>query len=268
MKPPRRDFEWDDYDAIDALNFSKLKLIKKSPKRLKSEIKQSSSGFAVGRAAHTLILEPEKFSDLYTQLPDGMIRRGREWEQFLEKTEGRTVLTVSEYSEVSSLLAAAKRCEPARALLAACPRREEIFEAEVRGVSCKCRVDFIGDLIAGDLKTTRDATPEAWSREVIRYDYLAQAAFYLDVIRSATGLDYAWEWLAVEKSDMPDAAVYTVDDDALAYGRRTYDAWLDRYIDCLSRDEWPGIGSEVLQFHLPAWARSDEAEDFTVEELE
>jgi hypothetical protein len=55
-------------------------------------------------------------------------------------------------------------------------------------------------------------------------------------------------------------------DDAVEYARRLYRADLNRYADCLHRDQWPGLPSGAHVIALPGWFVA-EMENAAVEEI-
>lgn len=147
---------------------------------------------------------------------------------------------------------------------------------EETGVLCRCRPDFWrDDGIVVDLKTTADASLEAFQRSVNDWRYHVQQAFYEDGIKAAakqapeqraddpTGLVMAdgWErpmpkaflFVAVE-NDAPHAvAVYRVETESVEIGRREYRADLTAYAESLRTDKWPGYSDRIEPIGLPAW---------------
>jgi hypothetical protein len=91
------------YDAIDAVNFSTLKVMRLSAKHYQHELEERKAGgddeaahFRVGRCVHTLLLEPEKFESSYTVF-DGD-KRTKDWKLFKVANADRCILGRAEYT--------------------------------------------------------------------------------------------------------------------------------------------------------------------------
>src|SRR5512142_442344 len=87
------------YAARGALNWTKLKAAMRSPRHFQyraAEPVADSARFALGRAAHTAIMEPDRFALDYAVWQGGR-RAGAEWEAFKAAHAGHTVLTSDEY---------------------------------------------------------------------------------------------------------------------------------------------------------------------------
>ena len=248
-----------DYHVHDSISKSGLDLIARSPAHFRyQEKREPTRAMVIGSALHAAVLEPELFASQYMLLRNVSDRRASEYKQAVAVHGADFVLTGSEADYVAGMqetilshaYAGRVLSEPGRAELSV------ITNDPVTGVAVRCRFDWLTD--AGkpvDLKTTQDARPDAFGKSVANYRYHVQAAFYSDVWEWETGdkLD-RFEFLAVEKS-MPHAlAVYMLDDEALAEGRRLYREALNLYADCLERDEWPAYGSDPQWLCLPQWA--------------
>jgi len=116
--------------------------------------------------------------------------------------------------------------------------------------------DFPNGLII-DGKSTTDASPEGFARQVWNLDYGLQAAYYTAVYRDVyrTAGRPAFLWAAQEK-DSPHAAAY------YAAGADLIDHWdgriarlLGLYAECDRRDTWPGYATAVGTLEMPAWAQ-------------
>jgi hypothetical protein len=88
------------------------------------------------------------------------------------------------------------------------------------GHKCKpdIRVPSLGLLI--DLKTTTDASPEAFKWSAKKFNYHLQAAHYLDVSNSIDGKNYkTFLFVAVEKSSPYNIYIHECSDRVLARGK-------------------------------------------------
>ena len=88
---------FDEYRSIKAVNFSTLKLIRKSPKHYKWNIDHGSedtTGRSLGRATHCLVLTPELFNEEFS-IYDGKVRKGKLWDKFEAENQNKTILKES-----------------------------------------------------------------------------------------------------------------------------------------------------------------------------
>lgn len=140
-------------------------------------------------------------------------------------------------------------------------------------VKCRARLDalrWLGDgLWIGDLKTAADADPDEFGRSAVNYNYLLQAAFYVDGVRACgESLDelldlpagtvrsspLTFEFVVVEKERPHSVARYVVGDDHVALGRRMYERGLALVESSAAIDYWPGYDCAARPLELPGWA--------------
>jgi exodeoxyribonuclease VIII len=117
--------------------------------------------------------------------------------------------------------------------------------------------------VIADLKTTEDASERAWIRDVVKYQYHAQAAFYLDGLETLEPrADRQFLWIAVEKKPPFACAIYQPDDATIYKGRAMYRNYLRQWLKCTETGEWPGYDVGIQPLLLPDWAlRSEAGED-------
>ena len=170
-----------DYDALPGVRWSYLKEMGRSPAHYRYAVdhpREDTAALRLGRAVHLAVLQPELFGDSYTTWQG--TRRGKDWDIFRLSAEARgvEVLTADEVALCLALQTAVRSDPVAGPLL-----RVGSAEAPVQwtdpagGVACKALIDFRDDCFI-DLKTTRDASPGGFGREVVRYGYAGQMAFY------------------------------------------------------------------------------------------
>jgi len=136
------------------------------------------------------------------------------------------------------------------------PERSAWWEDAETGLLCKGRFDEIGRRagVIVDLKTTRDASREAFSRAIYTIGYYIQAAHYIAGAK-ALGIDAdRFGIIAVEKDPPYAVAIYEVSGAALYDGERERRKLLELYAQCEESGEWPGYPQEVVEIDLPVWA--------------
>ena len=130
----------------------------------------------------------------------------------------------------------------------------------VTGIACKCRPDFLmddGEAPIGilDVKSTRDASITGFSRDIGKYGYDVQAAFYIDGIKAVTGLELPFYFVPIEKDGPHEVAMYRASDDMVATGRKKYRAALELLQWCREKGEYPGYQpfGEIEVIDLQKW---------------
>lgn len=254
--------DYSQYDSIDAVNWSTLKEMVRSPAAYRYVLdhpREDNPRFALGRAVHAAVLEPHVFASEYV-IYDGR-RAGKDWERFRAQHEDRTILTIPEYETARAAAAA----------VAAHPEVQRLFtglHCEVplvwtdpdTGILCKGRMDGAGPEVVLDLKTTKDASARAFGLDAARYQYHGQLAWYAAGLRAAYGWGPIPYLIAVEVSPPYLVAVYRVPDDVLYQGELLYRSYLSRLAECRKRGRWPGLPAGVQDLEFPAWGYQDDDE--------
>lgn len=249
------------YDAIERVNFSTLKLLEKSPAHYRHGLitpPADTDPKKLGRVVHIAAFEPERFRNAIA-VWDGGTRRGKDWEAFKARNEGRELLTEHEYERCMAIQAAVRaKASAARYLQGGGGEVSLLWTATApesgKEIPAKGRIDFDTDTALVDLKTTRCAKPGVFERQAFGLQYHAQAAWYVDGYFCATGKRKPYVVVAVE-SDPPHAVqVYRVPDSHLELGRVAYGGWLDQLVFCRENNLWPEYTNDMeLELQLPPW---------------
>lgn len=228
----------------DALHWSQLKLIGRSPAHYKHALSRpfvATAAMRLGTAVHHLLLDGPHKPVIF----DGASRRTKEWAAFSSaQPVGATILLASEMDEARAI-ADAVLADPVAA-----PRLEGARELDLAwtaaGRQCAGRLDILGtDLF--DLKTTADASPERFPWQVRRMDYAAQLAWYYDgAIAAGLPEPRLCGLIAVETSPPYPVVVYELTAEMLDMGRRRSRALLERLLVCEASDEWPGYAQAPI----------------------
>lgn len=252
----------DEYHARPELSFSQLKHMALSPKHFRYAVDNGTAdreSFAFGRAVHTATLEPHLFAGMYLRQPDEIkVRRGKKWEEYLSRANesGYQVLRSKQFDDALSA-ADAIRSEPVAIEWLSNATMETSLVGTLHGVPVRCRIDMLsGDWVGvGELKTSAEIEPMAVERSIIRFDYLAQLAWYHDLAKIADGKNRQARMLVVEKTPPFDVIPFEFTAEDIDFGRRRYMSWLSLYSECVESGRWPGVANgQVMRFTLPEWA--------------
>lgn len=264
-----------EYGTWDAANFSTLKHFKRSAAHAREALvnpPEQTTAMLLGQATHSAILEPELFATDYCAAPklDRRFKKDKEtWATFQEDNKGKEVLTGQEYEQCMEMAKQAHTNPTIASVLGEAGINELSFvwNDTNTGILCKGRCDrfgyVYGNSAVADLKTTENADEQAWIREVIKYQYHAQAAFYLDGLETLEPRgDRKFIWIAIEKKPPYACAVYQPDAATLQKGRAMYRSYLAQYGVCREAGVWPGYAPGIQPLLLPDWAlRWEQGED-------
>lgn len=233
------------YEEIDAVNWSTLKNILRSPKHYKAYMDYplpQSAAQKFGVAVHEAILEPDKFQENYVKSP-AIDRRTKEYKEWAARVpENKQILSAEEFNKIASMQANfIDMTNDFTPLEWQGAKVEQILTANIDEVFCKGRADILTEDFVWDIKTCQDASESSFKRDFYRFNYAAQLAFYADM----AGKSYAGI-IAIEKDAPYGVNVLTVKPETLLQGRLSYKTALSIYNECLKNDNWPGYtGGEL-----------------------
>ncbi len=210
---------------------------------------KDSSAYALGRALHTYVLEGEQaFACQYevggpinpkTLAPFG--RDTKAWAEFAAKA-GKPIVTLEDVHTIAFIDAAVQRHEYARLLLRN-GVAERVFRATISGVPCQIRTDWLsaeyGALLV-DLKSTEDLT--FFENDARRYGYIAQLAFYCQVLALAIGVspvDIPVAIIGAEKTQPFRCGTWILSPESLAQAQQVNVEALRRLAECRNSGVWP-----------------------------
>ena len=245
-----------DYFKLEALSASGAKLIAKSPLHYKVAMetqKASTPAQIFGTIVHAMVLEPHKAHDKLFSITElnWTTKEGKEEKARLEKI-GMPIISAADLEKALRMRDSVWANSHAAELLTGCQTEQQTtwtgYDAKV---PCKAGIDAIGSAGIVDLKTTIDASPEAFARAIRSYGYFMQAAHYIDAIAETTGAFAPFTFIAVEKQPPYAVACYTLDQAALAAGWSAMNRIAKIYSDCLASGLWPGYEGKSIELSIP-----------------
>lgn len=271
----------DQYHSHSAVGHSGLVRIMRSPAHYQQYVSNPPSptpAMEFGTAAHTAILEPDRFGQTYVVAPkfDRRTKEGKAQAEAWEAANtGKTALTADQMDAIQKMVANIKAHNGAAGLLAnGLAEMSGFWIDQETGIECKCRPDFLSmggspfdgniDRIAGivDVKTCTDASADGFARSIATLGYDVQAAFYQDGLKALTGRTIPFYFVAVEKDAPYAVACYKASDEVIEIGRAKYRAALQLLKWCRDNDQWPGYqpNGEIEEINLPRWAANFDAD--------
>jgi exodeoxyribonuclease VIII len=208
---------------------------------------QPTEALILGQALDTLVLEPDQFSNRFATVPSDAPKRPTSvqrnakkpspetlhaigfWNKFAADNVGKTVLDTSQMGRVAGMKHALSRPgNGTYGIFEGC--KKTTIVGEFNQWNAKGEVDLWNTSTSHmlDLKTAQDATPEAFGRAAIRFGYIEQATFYLQLAKSAGFDKTAFTWCVVESEPPHSVAVYTFDTENIPEHNDVYNATLNR----------------------------------------
>ena len=283
------------YRQHPALAQSDLKEMRQSPlhsrvrylaSRKDNPDEESTPAQIFGRANHKIAFEPHDFDNCFCVIPEMIpvydkngndtgkkekLNRAKKsgklfWSKFLIDNEGKTPISQADFEVIFQLRKALHEHSVANKLITNGHFETSVFAKNPEyNLMLKGRLDcwHPKPKIIVDLKTTKCAAPYSFQRDIEKYGYDLQAAFYLDLVTLATGeRPNAYFILAVEKTVPYGIKVYriTPSDNCESYivGRELYRRYLGMYKDCQDVEKWPGYSEEIVEPKVSQWRFKNE----------
>lgn len=267
-----------EYDAIEALNISRLKEMKRSPLHYQHALtnRKETHALTLGTATHVAVLEPERYAQEFAvwgrRTDSGAMspRRGKEWDGFCAEHAARTIITADE-DETARTIAKAVRSHPLAAPYLETGDPEVTLEwnlpAALESRRARGRVDWLTTLdgkpcIVG-LKTARDCRPFIFGSAAAKLEYAAQWAYYHDGYEAVTGTAPVMREIVVESAAPHAVAVYRIPLDIIEQGRENYFEMVKHLIECERLGDWPGPVTKEEELTLPTWYYGEQTDDLT-----
>ena len=254
-----------DYHARPEISSSDVKAVAlKSLLHWKNKVYKSSAAFDLGTAVHALCLEPVK--DLIVRGPED--RRGNKWKEarLAADLDGKLLLTEDDYDLAERMAAAVFEHPVAKMWLKADDLvAEGSFFADdpQTGVKLKCRPDgYLPEVgIMFDIKTTQDASPDGFPRDVRKYGYDLQAEFYRRVMRLHGAGDLDFYFICVEKEYPHAVCVHNLAEDYLAAADLKVTETLHKIFNAEASQGYETGWPLCNEIGLPRWQNERPEED-------
>jgi PDDEXK-like domain of unknown function (DUF3799) len=206
-----------------------------------------------GRAFHALALEGKIE---FATKPEGMnftTKEGKAWRD----AQTLPILTSAEGQSICAMRAALDNHSVSEAILRSGGQSEvSCFQRHAAtGLMIKGRADFLTTDVNGmttvvDLKTCGfgDASEASFAREVSKYSYHRQAAFYLDLFGATFFL-----FIAVEKEPPYAVNCFRLDAESIAKGREENERDLAKLAEAEAQGQWSAYPPGIHTLTLNKW---------------
>lgn len=210
-----------------------------------------------GTAVHDLVLEGG-----HNTVRGPETRRGNAWKDAVEEAAGKVVLPEKEYDEAEAIaqaLMADPACAKQLSMEGSLKEQSLFVTCPQTGLELRCRPDLYNpsDCVMSDVKTTTDASPTGFLREVYKWRYDVQGAFYSYVAELAGWKVRHFTFLAVETSLPYAAHMHVMGMEALEVGRRDMMRTLEKIAEAKAKDDYSLDWGKFTMVHPPAWVTTE-----------
>ena len=265
--------ESEDYDELPGINWSVLKHSLEHPAKSMWELQkknQPTDRMILGSAIHCLFLEGEDaYARQYAVCPkvDRRTKDGKAaYSAFVERSRGKSVLSEESDLNVRKVVKSLAK-HPAASDYVVTHQAEQAIRFElIDGLWGKGIIDLMptGDGPIVDLKTTRDASPAGFARQIANMHYHGQACYYRRAVASHDGKPRRdFVFIAVEVEPPYMIGVYKLNQESIECGERMVDVAIDRWY-AASRGQQgfdPHYTDYVEDLSIPVWAMGKDVEN-------
>ena len=269
------------------LSSSAIKEFIRSPEHFiqyRLEGSKDTMAYAFGNAYHTYVLQQELFFTKYIILDENkrpvpdknyQTKANREWkEEFWAQAvaDKMDVVTTAEFEVIQEMYKKLKSRPDAWELI---DYTRAKFEQEInwkrKGIQFKGFLDINADVFFADLKTTKNAEPGQFQRDIWNYRYDIQGACYSDARANGKmrfGKHDPFYIIAQEKDAPYGVSVHLLSNEVLDKALEEVFQACDSFNQCVKDNFWPGyeikapalIGGEinhdgVFPIFRPSWIK-------------
>lgn len=211
------------YHSSPGISASGLKSIhKKSVYHFLNQKPFESSSMALGTAVHCAMLEPDLYYKEFHVMPkiDRRTKSGKE--QYLaeqEKANDKKIVAFDDHQKITAILNNFRDNELAQKY---CKGEIELSHyTEHEGIKVRVRPDCLNRVenFISDVKTCQDNAPMAFKRDIYKYGYHLQCAFYSDMLGIPA---QNFRFIAVETNYPFSVEVYGLSDEMIDQGRNAW----------------------------------------------
>ncbi len=278
----------DVYHGSAGISRSALWEFKKSPyhywyKYVNPERKPSNTtpAMKLGELVHALVLEPQYFKERYAIKPipldvpkcgllkdlgrtafdrqkaareSAQLKNETIVSQFLAASQEKEIISHDMYIEAKTYADAVLNDSVAQALFTGVQIEQSIyFTHKETGIQCKVRPDAWAGGVVTDLKTTNDASFDAFQSAAYRSGYFVQAGMIRYALRSI-GIDMQkFIFYCVEKSEAVPCTYYDLDMESLERGEHEFNNLMHGIAYCMENNSWGAYQPQTLTY--PTWAK-------------
>lgn len=262
-----------EYHADDALGHGyAVTLVDDCPARFRwdrDHPQPEKREFDIGRAVHTLILEPEKYAESVVILPPHLTDyRKKEAQDIRDMAymQDQTPLLHHQHEECLAMAHAVRKHPVAGPLLTGGIAEQSFFwRDEAFGVTRKCRPDYYRKVMRSDpvefqaghlvvnLKTAASAHPAAISKAAWDHGWHTSQEWTMSGLEAHAIRVSDYLYVVVEKEPPHLVAVYRLPTRMVQMAMQINRKAVHLFAQCQKSGVWPDYGSRIIELEPPRW---------------
>lgn len=220
--------------------------------------------FDIGHAAHALLLEGANRMAVIDA--DSFRSKAAQEERDAARAAGKYPILKSKSLDIIEMAQVAReaiaKCADLQGLALSDGKPEQTMTWQEDDVAMRSRMDWLSDdrLHIWDYKTTTDASPASFSRQIVRMGYHRQASFYRRGVRAITGKKATFILIAQEIERPFGVSFHAIAPSLMAIADAEINHAVRLWSECLRRDHWPSYSSRIHHAEAPGWMMMDHEE--------
>lgn len=265
-----KDLPHQEYHSLSKyISSSQLKLIaSSSPAHYKAtyidgtaDKKEPTDKMILGSLVHCLILTPHLFESDFFVMPflnlrtnDGKATKA----ELLAANPGKTAIDIDMHSQAALMRDSCLKNKQAAELLESGHKESSFFwECPFSGLRMRARADSASSKALVELKTTSDASPEAFSRHIHNMNYDVSMKHYQEGIRVLMDVSPPGYFIVLEDKPPFVCQVYKAGETVMELGHAKWIDAVSKLERGLKNNYWPGYSDDSLAIQTiecPPWA--------------
>ncbi len=260
------------HSDMSRVSNSMLTVLKRSPKEfakrfiLRTWIEADSKPLKIGQLVHCLTLEPSDFDSRYVigEKCDKRTKAGKAaWAELEANANCREIVDAEDYDLAKQCALELMNHDEFGLLLMAPPKDaviEERIDFEWNGVPARCKPDMVipSMNVIIDIKTTQDASEDAFKRAIGKWGYHRQDAFYKEAVRQKYGRDFRFLFAVVATNQTMETACYELRPKSVSRARTELNALINDYERRKIDNNWNAVYSRgIVPMELPNYYDSN-----------
>lgn len=227
------------------------------PRLNSSFVRTHDTKFNVGTAAHALLLERRHDGIVIVDAPDWKTKAARERRDEAYANDQTPILS-HQYDRIMSGMCLAAQTFIDTTELAGIFQlglAEQTVIWKEGDTWCRARPDLLSAdrHIIVDYKTTENAEPEAFIRQIARMSYDLQAEWYVRGVKAVTGEEPVFVFLAQEISPPYACSLVSLSNAYRAIGQSKVSRALTLWMACTQSGKWPAYSTRIAYAEPRPW---------------
>ena len=224
------------------------------PKLNNNYVSAESSRFDLGTIAHALLLEDDSSRLITIEADDWRTKAAKEARD-AARAEGKIPILVKQAAHLLKMVGAARAFMRSSEIGDMKFMPEQTLAWKEGDAWCRARPDWLSTdhTLILDYKTTDDANPEAFIRQIARMGYDTQAEFYSRGLEAVTGKRPLFVFLAQEIESPYACSLVALSNSYMAIAASKVARAIRTWSYCLKSGDWCAYSNKILYAEPESW---------------